>query len=229
MLRREPAKMNSTQDRSDTCSFACETAVLRTREALTHGRGIRPHRHRRRRRRLRRGRAPGDRRRPPVLLLEAGYSHHHPLLDMPPGIFKLIGSNSKYMTYHHTVPQEHLGRPGPRHPAGQRARRRHLGERAGLHARPPLRLRRVGRDPARQQRGRALGLGRPCSPTSGASRATTASSTTCTAPTARCWSPTPATSTTSRAGSSRACRPWASPSPPTSTARPSAASASTSS
>lgn len=48
----------------------------------------------------------GDRR---VLLLEAGHSHRHPLLDMPPGIFKLIGSNSKYMTYHHTVPQEHLG------------------------------------------------------------------------------------------------------------------------
>ena len=34
-----------------------------------------------------------------VLLLEAGYSHHHPLLDMPPGIFKLI-NGSKYMTYH---------------------------------------------------------------------------------------------------------------------------------
>ena len=48
----------------------------------------------------------GDRK---VLLLEAGHSHHHPLLDMPPGIFKLIGSNSKYMTYHHTVPQDHLG------------------------------------------------------------------------------------------------------------------------
>lgn len=46
----------------------------------------------------------GDRR---VLLLEAGYSHHHPLLDMPPGIFKLI-ENSKYMTYHHTEPQAHL-------------------------------------------------------------------------------------------------------------------------
>ena len=42
-----------------------------------------------------------------VLLLEAGYSHHHPLLDMPPGIFKLI-NGSKYMTYHHTVPQPHL-------------------------------------------------------------------------------------------------------------------------
>jgi choline dehydrogenase len=42
-----------------------------------------------------------------VLLLEAGHSHHHPLLDMPPGIFKLI-NGSKYMTYHHTVPQAHL-------------------------------------------------------------------------------------------------------------------------
>ncbi|WP_374626249.1 GMC family oxidoreductase [Devosia sp.] len=42
-----------------------------------------------------------------VLVLEAGYSHHHPLLDMPPGIFKLI-NGSKYMTYHHTTPQEHL-------------------------------------------------------------------------------------------------------------------------
>jgi choline dehydrogenase len=43
-----------------------------------------------------------------VLLLEAGHSHHHPLLDMPPGIFKLI-NGSKYMTYHHTTPQQHLG------------------------------------------------------------------------------------------------------------------------
>ena len=42
-----------------------------------------------------------------VLLLEAGYSNHHPLLDMPPGIFKLI-NGSKYMTYHQTVPQAHL-------------------------------------------------------------------------------------------------------------------------
>ena len=42
-----------------------------------------------------------------VLLLEAGYSHRHPLLDMPPGIFKMI-NGSKYMRYHQTVPQEHL-------------------------------------------------------------------------------------------------------------------------
>jgi len=42
-----------------------------------------------------------------VLLLEAGHSHRHPLLDMPPGIFKLI-NGSKFMRYHHTVPQEHL-------------------------------------------------------------------------------------------------------------------------
>jgi choline dehydrogenase len=43
-----------------------------------------------------------------VLLLEGGYSHRHWLLDMPPGIFKMI-NGSKYMRYHHTVPQEHLG------------------------------------------------------------------------------------------------------------------------
>ncbi len=42
-----------------------------------------------------------------VLLLEAGHSNRHPLLDMPPGIFKMI-SGSKFMTYHHTVPQAHL-------------------------------------------------------------------------------------------------------------------------
>lgn len=42
-----------------------------------------------------------------VLLLEAGHSHRHPLLDMPPGIFKMI-NGSKYMQYHTTVPQDHL-------------------------------------------------------------------------------------------------------------------------
>lgn len=42
-----------------------------------------------------------------VLLLEAGYSHRHPLLDMPPGIFKMI-NGSKFMRYHKTVPQPHL-------------------------------------------------------------------------------------------------------------------------
>ncbi len=42
-----------------------------------------------------------------VLLLEAGYSHRHPLLDMPPGIFKMI-NGSKFMHYHKTEPQAHL-------------------------------------------------------------------------------------------------------------------------
>jgi choline dehydrogenase-like flavoprotein len=42
-----------------------------------------------------------------VLLLEGGHSHRHPLLDMPPGIFKMI-NGSKYMRYHQTVPQPHL-------------------------------------------------------------------------------------------------------------------------
>ncbi len=43
-----------------------------------------------------------------VLLLEGGHSHRHPLLDMPPGIFKMI-NGSKFMHYHTTPPQEHLG------------------------------------------------------------------------------------------------------------------------
>lgn len=43
-----------------------------------------------------------------VLLLEAGQSNRHPLLDMPPGIFKMI-NGSKFMRYHRTTPQAHLG------------------------------------------------------------------------------------------------------------------------
>jgi choline dehydrogenase-like flavoprotein len=42
-----------------------------------------------------------------VLLIEAGHSHRHSLLDMPPGIFKMI-NGSKYMRYHKTIPQPHL-------------------------------------------------------------------------------------------------------------------------
>ena len=42
-----------------------------------------------------------------VLLLEGGHSNRHPLLDMPPGIFKMI-NGSKFMEYHTTVPQPHL-------------------------------------------------------------------------------------------------------------------------
>lgn len=43
-----------------------------------------------------------------VLLLEAGHSHHHPLLDMPPGIFKMI-QGTRFMKYHKTLPQPQLG------------------------------------------------------------------------------------------------------------------------
>ena len=43
-----------------------------------------------------------------VLMLEGGHSHRHPLLDMPPGIFRMI-NGSKFMHYHTTEPQEHLG------------------------------------------------------------------------------------------------------------------------
>ncbi|WP_394199157.1 GMC family oxidoreductase [Litoreibacter albidus] len=42
-----------------------------------------------------------------VLLLEAGHSNRHTLLDMPPGIFKMI-NGSKFMKYHRTTPQAHL-------------------------------------------------------------------------------------------------------------------------
>lgn len=42
-----------------------------------------------------------------VLLLEAGHSNRHPLLDMPPGIFKMI-NGSRFMRYHQTTPQSHL-------------------------------------------------------------------------------------------------------------------------
>ena len=153
-----------------------------------------------------------------VLLLEAGHSHHHPLLDMPPGIFKMI-NGSKFMRYHQTVPQEHLARSRARHSAGQCAGRRLLGQRAGLHARPSVRLRRVGRAPARRQRRSRLGLERRAAafPRHGGQQS--AAATSCTAPTARCWSPIPAISTMCRAGSCRACRRWASPTPTTSTAR----------
>ncbi len=43
-----------------------------------------------------------------VLLLEGGHSNRHPLLDMPPGIFKMI-NGSKFMHYHTSEPQAHLG------------------------------------------------------------------------------------------------------------------------
>ena len=33
-----------------------------------------------------------------VLLLEGGYSHRHPLLDMPPGIFKMINGSQATCT-----------------------------------------------------------------------------------------------------------------------------------
>jgi len=43
-----------------------------------------------------------------VCLLEAGYSHRNFLLDVPAGFFKII-NDSKYVTYHKTIPQKHLG------------------------------------------------------------------------------------------------------------------------
>ncbi|MCT8161720.1 GMC family oxidoreductase [Pseudoruegeria sp. SHC-113] len=43
-----------------------------------------------------------------VLMLEGGHSHRHPLLDMPPGVFKLLKNGSKFFTTHKTVPQPQL-------------------------------------------------------------------------------------------------------------------------
>ena len=42
-----------------------------------------------------------------VLLLERGGSHNHFLINIPPGFFKFI-AGTKFMEYHHTVPQPHL-------------------------------------------------------------------------------------------------------------------------
>ena len=42
-----------------------------------------------------------------VLVLEAGHPNRHPLLDMPPGIFRMI-NGSRFMSYHRTEPQAHL-------------------------------------------------------------------------------------------------------------------------
>jgi len=43
-----------------------------------------------------------------VLILEAGHSNRHYLLDAPPGIFKLINKKSRFMRVHQTVPQAQL-------------------------------------------------------------------------------------------------------------------------
>ena len=43
-----------------------------------------------------------------VLLLEGGHHHRHPLLDMPPGVFKLLKNGSKYFSTHISIPQPHL-------------------------------------------------------------------------------------------------------------------------
>ncbi len=44
-----------------------------------------------------------------ILLLEAGRHHRHPLLDRPPGVFKLLKNGSKFFTMYESVPQEQLG------------------------------------------------------------------------------------------------------------------------
>lgn len=43
-----------------------------------------------------------------VLVLEGGHHHRHPLLDMPPGVFKLLKNGSKFFQTHLTTPQPQL-------------------------------------------------------------------------------------------------------------------------
>ncbi len=43
-----------------------------------------------------------------VLVLEAGHAHRHPLLDMPPGVFKLLKNGSKFFKTYLSEPQAHL-------------------------------------------------------------------------------------------------------------------------
>ncbi|MDV7145602.1 GMC family oxidoreductase N-terminal domain-containing protein [Tropicimonas sp. TH_r6] len=43
-----------------------------------------------------------------VLVLEAGHSHRHPFIDMPPGVFKLLKGGSKFFKTHVSTPQPQL-------------------------------------------------------------------------------------------------------------------------
>ena len=122
--------------------------------------GLRLHRRRRRLVRLRRCRAAGLRRRARACCCSrAATRHRHPLLDMPPGIFKMI-NGSKFMRYHQTVPQEHLDGRVHDIPQGNV-----LGGGSSVNAQVymrgrALRLRRVARAAARRQRLSGLELGR---------------------------------------------------------------------
>lgn len=53
-----------------------------------------------------------------VLLLEGGHHHRHPLLDMPPGVFKLLQNGSKFFKTHRSIPQAHLNDRSPEIPQG---------------------------------------------------------------------------------------------------------------
>ena len=162
-----------------------------------------------------------------MLLLEAGHSHRHPLLDMPPGIFKMI-NGSKFMRYHQTVPQEHLDGRVHDIPQGNV-----LGGGSSVNAQVYMRGRPSDYDEWHELlRGdndypgwrwadvlphfRGMeGNNRLHNELHGSA--------------GRCSSPIPATSTKSRAGSSRPSRRWACPTITISTGRRSAASASISS
>ena len=140
-----------------------------------------------------------------VLLLEAGHSHRHPLLDMPPGIFKMI-NGSKFMRYHKTVPQEHLnGRCTIFRKATCWAAARRSTRRSICAAGPPTidewheSLRGENDYPGWAWARCAAALSRHGGKQPAVRRASRRGR-------VRCSSPTPAISTISRAGSCRACR-----------------------
>ena len=139
-----------------------------------------------------------------VLLLEAGHSHRHPLLDMPPGIFKMI-NGSKFMRYHKTVPQEHLNGRSHDIPQGNV-----LGGGSSVNAQVYMRGRpsdyQEWQDLCAERTTIRAGHGRTCCRTFATWRETIGCSTSATARRVRCSSPTPAISMISRAGSCRACR-----------------------
>jgi|GEM_PF-3315554 len=137
-----------------------------------------------------------------VLLLEAGYSNKHPLLDMPPGIFKMI-NGTKFMRYHKTVEQAHLGGRVHDIPQGHV-----LGGGSSVNAQVYMRGRPSDTHGIRSFAAAmmaSIGTGRPFYPIFTAWKTTTAFTMICTVQVAPCWSLILVTSTACHAYS---CKPF---------------------
>ena len=103
-----------------------------------------------------------------VLVLEYGGTDWGPFIQMPAALSYPMNM-ARYDWGFVTEPEPHLGGRRARRAARQGARRLVLDQRHGLRARPPARLRHLGRDGRRR-----LGLGRRRCPTSAAWRTGTA-------------------------------------------------------